>query len=84
MHSDGQRWPALEGTDVYTYDSDLVAGYCRPTASPPPAAAIQEFHATIRVLPPKDWYISTLRNNVPSRVVVLQLAAVIEMNGVAL
>ncbi|WJX19518.1 hypothetical protein P8452_09201 [Trifolium repens] len=72
MHSDGQRWPALEGTDVYTYDSDLVAvvmhtGYCRPTASPPSAAAIQEFHATIRVLPPKDWYISTLRNNVPSR-----------------
>jgi hypothetical protein len=25
MHSDGQRWPALEGTDVYTYDSDPVA-----------------------------------------------------------
>ncbi|WJX12630.1 hypothetical protein P8452_03105 [Trifolium repens] len=63
----GQLW----GTDVYTYDSDLVAvlmhtGYCRPTASPPPAA-IQELRATIRVLPPKDWYISTLRNNVRSR-----------------
>jgi hypothetical protein len=79
----GQRWPALGGTDVYTYDSDLVAGKCfykidvltysgrymfnvgigtvlmhtgygRPTTSPPPAAAIQELRATIRVLPPKD------------------------------
>ncbi|PNY16404.1 zinc finger CCCH domain-containing protein 13-like [Trifolium pratense] len=58
----GQLW----GTDVYTYDSDLVAGYCRPTASTPPAA-IQELRATIRVLPPKDCYISTLRNNVRSR-----------------
>ncbi|KAI4351927.1 hypothetical protein L6164_006226 [Bauhinia variegata] len=63
----GQLW----GTDVYTYDSDLVAvlmhtGYCRPTASPPPAA-IQELRATIRVLPPQDCYISTLRNNVRSR-----------------
>ncbi|KAL8473897.1 hypothetical protein ACS0TY_030675 [Phlomoides rotata] len=63
----GQLW----GTDVYTVDSDLVAvlmhtGYCRPTASPPPAAA-QELRATIRVLPPKDCYISTLRNNVRSR-----------------
>ncbi|KAK7268995.1 hypothetical protein RIF29_21709 [Crotalaria pallida] len=63
----GQLW----GTDVYTYDSDLVAvlmhtGYCRPTASPPPAA-IQELRATIRVLPPQDSYISTLRNNVRSR-----------------
>ncbi|KAK7278341.1 hypothetical protein RJT34_23369 [Clitoria ternatea] len=63
----GQLW----GTDVYTYDSDLVAvlmhtGYCRPSASPPPAA-IQELRATIRVLPPQDCYISTLRNNVRSR-----------------
>ncbi|KAK7283721.1 hypothetical protein RIF29_13456 [Crotalaria pallida] len=63
----GQLW----GTDVYTYDSDLVAvlmhtGYCRPTASPPPTA-IQELRATIRVLPPQDCYISTLRNNVRSR-----------------
>ncbi|KAK7344084.1 hypothetical protein VNO77_13334 [Canavalia gladiata] len=63
----GQLW----GTDVYTYDSDLVAvlmhtGYCRPTASPPPAA-IQELRATIRVLPPQDCYISMLRNNVRSR-----------------
>ncbi|KAJ1417288.1 LCCL domain superfamily [Sesbania bispinosa] len=63
----GQLW----GTDVYTYDSDLVAvlmhtGYCRPTASPPPMA-IQELRATIRVLPPQDCYISTLRNNVRSR-----------------
>ncbi|XP_022970872.1 uncharacterized protein LOC111469718 [Cucurbita maxima] len=63
----GQLW----GTDVYTYDSDLVAvlmhtGYCRPTASPPPPA-IQELRATIRVLPPQDCYISTLRNNVRSR-----------------
>ncbi|CAL5208123.1 unnamed protein product [Lathyrus oleraceus] len=63
----GQLW----GTDVYTYDSDLVAvlmhtGYCRPTASQPPAA-IQELRTTIRVLPPKDCYISTLRNNVRSR-----------------
>ncbi|KAL1356199.1 hypothetical protein HN51_008185 [Arachis hypogaea] len=63
----GQLW----GTDVYTYDSDLVAvlmhtGYCRPTASPPPTA-IQELRATIRVLPRQDCYISTLRNNVRSR-----------------
>ncbi|OIV90700.1 hypothetical protein TanjilG_15086 [Lupinus angustifolius] len=63
----GQLW----GTDVYTYDSDLVAvlmhtGYCRPTASPPPTA-IQELCATIRMLPPQDCYISTLRNNVRSR-----------------
>lgn len=63
----GQLW----GTDTYTYDSDLVAvlmhtGYCRPTASPPPPA-IQELRATIRVLPPLDCYISTLRNNVRSR-----------------
>ncbi|KAL9324257.1 hypothetical protein ACSQ67_009114 [Phaseolus vulgaris] len=63
----GQLW----GTDVYTYDSDLVAvlmhtGYCRPTASPPPVA-VQELRTTIRVLPPQDCYISTLRNNVRSR-----------------
>ncbi|KAF3444196.1 hypothetical protein FNV43_RR13886 [Rhamnella rubrinervis] len=63
----GQLW----GTDIYTVDSDLVAvlmhtGYCRPTASLPPAA-IQELRATIRVLPPQDCYISTLRNNVRSR-----------------
>ncbi|KAL2967585.1 hypothetical protein AAZX31_16G184400 [Glycine max] len=70
----GQLW----GTDVYTYDSDLVAvlmhtGYCRPTASPPPMA-VQELRTTIRVLPPQDYifctssgYISTLRNNVRSR-----------------
>ncbi|KAL9269844.1 hypothetical protein AKJ16_DCAP21514 [Drosera capensis] len=63
----GQLW----GTDVYTDDSDLVAvlmhkGYCRPTASPPPPA-IQELRATIRVLPPQDCYVSTLRNNVRSR-----------------
>lgn len=81
----GQLW----GTDIYTVDSDLVAGmwnygkcivsmdldlngvgmlvlmlwfcvpvlmhtgYCRPTASLPPAA-IQELRATIRVLPPQD------------------------------
>ncbi|KAK2423957.1 zinc finger CCCH domain protein [Trifolium repens] len=45
----------------------MHTGYCRPTTSPPPAAAIQELRATIRVLPPKDWYISTLRNNVRSR-----------------
>ncbi|XP_059656216.1 uncharacterized protein LOC132303126 isoform X3 [Cornus florida] len=63
----GQLW----GTDIYTDDSDLVAvlmhtGYCRPTASPP-SPAIQELRATIRVLPPQDCYISTLRNNVRSR-----------------
>ncbi|XP_022896910.1 uncharacterized protein LOC111410678 [Olea europaea var. sylvestris] len=63
----GQLW----GTDIYTVDSDLVAvlmhaGYCRPTASPPPSAA-QELRATIRVLPPQDSYVSTLRNNVRSR-----------------
>ncbi|PRQ44969.1 putative histone deacetylation protein Rxt3 [Rosa chinensis] len=63
----GQLW----GTDIYTDDSDLVAvlmhtGYCRPTASPPPSA-IQELRATVRILPPQDCYISTLRNNVRSR-----------------
>ncbi|KAI3676546.1 hypothetical protein L1987_86157 [Smallanthus sonchifolius] len=63
----GQLW----GTDIYTHDSDLVAvlmhtGYCRPTASPPPPA-IQELRATVRVLPPQDCYVSTLRNNVRSR-----------------
>ncbi|KAF5445804.1 hypothetical protein F2P56_034826 [Juglans regia] len=63
----GQLW----GTEIYTDDSDLVAvlmhtGYCRPTASPPPPA-ILELRATIRVLPPQDCYISTLRNNVRSR-----------------
>ncbi|KAK6931865.1 Histone deacetylation protein Rxt3 [Dillenia turbinata] len=63
----GQLW----GTDIYTDDSDLVAvlmhtGYCRPTASLPPPA-IQELRATVRVLPPQDCYISTLRNNVRSR-----------------
>ncbi|KAH9614446.1 hypothetical protein KSS87_002212 [Heliosperma pusillum] len=63
----GQLW----GTDIYTDDSDLVAvlmhtGYCRPTASPPPAA-IQELRATIRILPRQDSYVSTLRNNVRSR-----------------
>ncbi|GAB4855777.1 hypothetical protein Ancab_024422 [Ancistrocladus abbreviatus] len=63
----GQLW----GTDVYTDDSDLVAvlmhtGYCRPTATSPPSA-IQELRATIRVLPPQDCYVSTLRNNVRSR-----------------
>ncbi|OVA04285.1 Histone deacetylation protein Rxt3 [Macleaya cordata] len=63
----GQLW----GTDIYTDDSDLVAvlmhtGYCRPTASPPPPA-IHELRATIRVLPPQECYISTLRNNVRSR-----------------
>lgn len=63
----GQLW----GTDIYTDDSDLVAvlmhtGYCRPTASPPPPA-ILELRATVRVLPPQDCYVSTLRNNVRSR-----------------
>ncbi|KAL1569470.1 U1 small nuclear ribonucleoprotein 70 kDa-like [Salvia divinorum] len=63
----GQLW----GTDVYTVDSDLVAvlmhsGYCRPTASPS-SSTTQELRATIRVLPPQDCYISTLRNNVRSR-----------------
>ncbi|XP_021772674.1 uncharacterized protein LOC110736687 [Chenopodium quinoa] len=63
----GQLW----GTDIYTDDSDLVAvlmhtGYCRPTASPPPTP-IQELRATIRILPPQDSYVSTLRNNVRSR-----------------
>lgn len=63
----GQLW----GTDIYTDDSDLVAvlmhtGYCRPTASLPPPT-IEELRATIRVLPPQDCYVSTLRNNVRSR-----------------
>ncbi|XP_031099053.1 uncharacterized protein LOC116003010 [Ipomoea triloba] len=63
----GQLW----GTDIYTDDSDLVAvlmhtGYCRPTASPPPPT-ILELCATIRVLPPQESYVSSLRNNVRSR-----------------
>ncbi|CAI9108858.1 OLC1v1008558C1 [Oldenlandia corymbosa var. corymbosa] len=63
----GQLW----GTDIYTDDSDLVAvlmhtGFCRPTASPPDST-IQELRVTIRVLPPQECYISTLRNNVRSR-----------------
>ncbi|XP_059644862.1 uncharacterized protein LOC132286526 [Cornus florida] len=63
----GQLW----GTDTYTDDSDLVAvlmhtGFYHPSASPPPPA-IQELRATIRVLPPQDCYISTIRNNVRSR-----------------
>ncbi|CAM8997194.1 unnamed protein product [Rhodiola kirilowii] len=63
----GQLW----GTDIYTDDSDLVAvlmhtGYCRPTASPPPPA-ILELCATVRVLPPQECYVSSLRNNVRSR-----------------
>lgn len=44
----------------------MHTGYCRPTASPPPSST-QELRATIRVLPPQDCYISTLRNNVRSR-----------------
>ncbi|CAH8270500.1 unnamed protein product [Arabidopsis lyrata] len=58
----GQLW----GTDIYTDDSDLVAGYCRPTASPPPPT-MQELRTTIRVLPSQDYYTSKLRNNVRSR-----------------
>ncbi|MCO5608754.1 hypothetical protein L7F22_062970 [Adiantum nelumboides] len=61
----------LWGTDVYTDDSDLVAvlmhtGYYRPTASQPPCS-VHELRATVRVLPPQDSYISTLRNNIRSR-----------------
>ncbi|KAJ6816371.1 DNA ligase 1 [Iris pallida] len=64
------RGAQLWGTDIYTNDSDLFAvlmhtGYCRPTSSPP--AAIQELQATVRVLPPQEFYTSTLRNNVRSR-----------------
>lgn len=63
----GQLW----GTDIYTNDSDLVAvlmhtGYCRTTASPL-LPTITELRATIRVLPPQNCYISSLRNNVRSR-----------------
>ncbi|KAM7257892.1 hypothetical protein ACFE04_013633 [Oxalis oulophora] len=58
----GQLW----GTDIYTNDSDLVAGYCRPTASLP-SPTIQELRVTVRILPPQDCYTSTLRNNVRSR-----------------
>ncbi|XP_028756479.1 uncharacterized protein LOC114715764 [Neltuma alba] len=66
------RASQLWGTDVYTYDSDLVAvlmhtGYCQPSTSQPPTT-IQELCATIRVLPPQECYISTLRNSVRSRV----------------
>lgn len=64
------RGAQLWGTDIYTNDSDLFAvlmhtGYCRPTSSPPDA--IQELRATVRVLPPQEYYTSTLRNNVRSR-----------------
>ncbi|KAL8159146.1 hypothetical protein V2J09_000683 [Rumex salicifolius] len=63
----GQLW----GTDVYTNDSDLVAvlmhmGYCRTSPNPPPPA-LQEVRVIIRVLPPQDFYVSSLRNNVRSR-----------------
>ncbi|CAN4105546.1 unnamed protein product [Withania somnifera] len=63
----GQLW----GTDIYTNDSDLVAvlmhtGYCRTTASPL-LPTITELRATIRVLPPQNCYVSSLRNNVRSR-----------------
>ncbi|CAN4115353.1 unnamed protein product [Withania somnifera] len=63
----GQLW----GTDIYTNDSDLVAvlmhtGYCRTTAAPL-LPTITELRATIRVLPPQNCYISSLRNNVRSR-----------------
>ncbi|XP_054794588.1 uncharacterized protein LOC129300089 [Prosopis cineraria] len=66
------RGSQLWGTDVYTYDSDLVAvlmhtGYCQPSASQPPTT-IQELCATVRVLPPQECYTSTLRNNVRSRI----------------
>ncbi|WJX73014.1 hypothetical protein P8452_56841 [Trifolium repens] len=64
----GQRWPTLGGPMCTLMTAVLMhTGYCRPTASPPPAADIQELRATIRVLHPKDWYISTLRNNIRFR-----------------
>ncbi|KAK4354157.1 hypothetical protein RND71_026351 [Anisodus tanguticus] len=44
----------------------IILRYCRTTASPL-LPTIQELSATIRVLPPQDCYISTLRNNVRSR-----------------
>ncbi|WOK96541.1 hypothetical protein Cni_G05248 [Canna indica] len=61
----------LWGTDIYTNDSDLVAvlmhsGYCSTTSSSPPSA-MQELRVTVRVLPPKNCYTSSLRNNVRSR-----------------
>lgn len=45
-------------TGRYVFDVSIGTvlmhtGYCRPTASQPPAA-IQELRTTIRVLPPKD------------------------------
>ncbi|QHO24842.1 uncharacterized protein DS421_12g375800 [Arachis hypogaea] len=57
LHADAKEWllavevrgGQLWGIDVYTYDSNLVAGYCRPTASPP-QTAIQELRATICML----------------------------------
>ncbi|XP_052119042.1 uncharacterized protein LOC107494410 [Arachis duranensis] len=59
LHADAKEWLSavevqvrggqLWETDVYTYDSDLVACYCRPTASPPPTA-IQELCVTICML----------------------------------
>lgn len=60
----------LWGEDIYTNDSDIVAvlmhtGYCRLTASSFPA--IHELHATIRVLPPQDWYAAKTKNKIRSR-----------------
>ncbi|KAL0917913.1 hypothetical protein M5K25_013021 [Dendrobium thyrsiflorum] len=65
------RYAQMWGTDVYTIDSDVVAvlihtGYCLPLTSPLPAA-IDELQATIRVLPPQECYLSTIRNNIHSR-----------------
>lgn len=60
----------LWGKDIYTDDSDIVAvlmhiGYCCRAASP--TRAIQELHATVTLLPPQDWYTSSLRNGIRSR-----------------
>ncbi|RYR03418.1 hypothetical protein Ahy_B06g082346 [Arachis hypogaea] len=59
LHADAKEWFSVvevlsKGAqvweiDVYTYVLDLVAGYCRSTASPP-LTTIQELRATIHVL----------------------------------
>ncbi|KAL6563405.1 hypothetical protein OROGR_002364 [Orobanche gracilis] len=50
-----QSGPTLEiliSAEHVTATNHQVRGYCRPTASPPPAT--QELRATIRMLPPQD------------------------------
>ncbi|KAG0488829.1 hypothetical protein HPP92_007640 [Vanilla planifolia] len=69
--NDELKHAQLWGTDVYTIDSDIVsvlihAGYYLLPSSPL-LATIDELRATVRVLPPQDCYLSSVRNNIHSR-----------------